>query len=512
MKKKKCSLLPPQRKISGFNQIKEMNTFNLIDSPWIPVRWQESASQSNPLVSLRETFIRAGEIIDLDCAPHERIALTRLLVCITHAALGAPESSTDWNGFGNDLETAVPVYLDRPDIFPHFNLLGDGPRFLQTTPEPSRGTKQYPLSQIFFHLSSGNNPTLLDHWGEKTRKWNFAQVALGLLCIQNFFVGGSMASLVKGNGPSLKSLQMFVCGETIRKTILNNCFDHSGIIETGADLGEPSWVGRPTDTLLSRLSPLSCKLWLSDDLVTTSIIQGYKYAEYPAYRDPFCTISSSKKKRWVLRAKPEQGIWRDLHLLTNLSRNETKDVPLNLQCYNDRNEIKESVALWVGELIKADDAKIENLAESNFTTPRHLFTEAGSHTYASGVDFAQLISKALNDAIWFSWKSRIADQSSNPPKPKKLPDNAIAQRHYWHILDQQHRLLIDLAGNPESRKGQPAFGETEASDPWTLIVRSAALEAYKSVCPRTTPRQMQAYAAGCKILHRGLYPKKAEVA
>ena len=103
--------------------------FNLIANPWIPVRLADGGRHE--LLGLEELFRRADAIKDLDCAPHERIALLRLLVCITHAALGAPESPEEWDDFGSDISLKVPDYLNRAEIKPHFNLLGDGPRFLQ---------------------------------------------------------------------------------------------------------------------------------------------------------------------------------------------------------------------------------------------------------------------------------------------------------------------------------------------------------------------------------------------
>jgi CRISPR type I-E-associated protein CasA/Cse1 len=116
-----------------------MQNFNLIDSPWIPVRWRADATTDTPLISLSDAFTRGTEIADLDCAPHERIAVTRLLVCITHAALGAPNDEEEWDGFGTNLAEAVPAYLMRTDIYPHFNLLGEGPRFLQENVSHKKG-------------------------------------------------------------------------------------------------------------------------------------------------------------------------------------------------------------------------------------------------------------------------------------------------------------------------------------------------------------------------------------
>ena len=50
------------------------------------------------------------------------------------------------------------------------------------------------------------------------------------------------------------------------------------------------------------------------------------------------------------------------------------------------------------------------------------------------------------------------------------------------------------------------FGE--ARDPWTGAVRAAADAAYESTCPRGTPRQYEAYAAGLRVLRP--LPKKSK--
>ena len=473
-----------------------MKTFNLIDQPWIPVRWlSQSPGSKPPTVSLLDAFTSSAHIADLDCAPHERIALCRLLVCITHATLGAPDDEDDWEDFGNDLAFAVPSYLARPEIHSHFNLLGAGERFLQKRPKSTDQKDGYPLSKIGFELSSGNNPKLLDHWGEDTRPWTPPAAALALLCFQNFFVGGSMASKVKGNGPALKSLQMLLSGDNLHTTILRNCLDEKHIGETGGKFGRPVWEKPADHNLLSRLAPTSCSLWLSDDLNTIFIDQGHQYLEYDACLDPFAsTFIGNDDKRRLIRAKPDQGIWRDLHLLTNLSDKKGSTPPLTLRCFNARKEIGDTTCLWVGELIKAKDAKIQDCTESSFTVPRSMFSEAGNHLYSAGIAHAETISRFLFGAI----KTYAASLSHEKPPIVE------GQKHYWHHLDQNHRVLIEMAGSPQP--GQ-VFGETGASDPWTTEVSIAATRAFKAVCPHGTPRQIQAHTLGTRTLHKALYPK-----
>jgi CRISPR system Cascade subunit CasA len=477
-----------------------MQNFNLIDSPWIPVRWRHNSGGDTPaLVSLHTAFSRSKEIADLDCAPHERIALTRLLVCITHASLGAPEDEDEWDDFGQNFAQEVTTYMQKPEIYPHFNLLGDGPRFLQSKKANAKTSEGYPLCKIFFHLASGNSPKLLDHWGEDPRPWSPAAAALGLLCLQNFFVGGSMASKVKGNGPSLKSLQLLLLGDSLQETLLRNCIDLKTLKQTGAELGAPVWETSPDNNLLARLAPKSCALWLADDLATTLIDQGYQYPEFEAYRDPYVTILTIKDNRRLLRANLEKGIWRDLHLLTNLKYTTETAGPLNLQSFNNSNTLNEYTNLWVGELIKAKDAKVIDCTESTFTVPHQLFCEDGQMVYAAGVDHADTVSRKLYGAIKTYWS---ALKHETPPIAK-------AQKHFWHRLDQQHRVLINMAGDPESRRG-PGIGVEDAKDSWTTLVRKAAFDAFDSVCPRSTARQIQAYATGIKPLLRALYPKESK--
>lgn len=109
--------------------------FTFWKHPWTP-------KARAGLVSLHDLFVHAEDIADLDVSAPERIALTRLLVGITHAALGAPDSPEQWAEFSCDIAHAVPAYLSRPEVLPHFNLLGAGPRFLQKQP-PALGIRKH---------------------------------------------------------------------------------------------------------------------------------------------------------------------------------------------------------------------------------------------------------------------------------------------------------------------------------------------------------------------------------
>ena len=482
-----------------------MSVFNLIESPWIPVRWLANTNSAAALVSLHDAFTRCAEIADLDCAPPERISLTRLLICITHAALGAPEDSDGWDGFDTDLEAKVATYLRSPEIYPHFNLLGDGQRFLQedlpVSADPVR------TSKLFANLATGNNPTIIDHSGmTASRDFPAASVALGLLTFQNFYpVYGAG---YKGRGPCSNgnSIHCLLMGACLRSFICLNLLDKQSVRSlTPKGMGRPIWecstpaeLNKSTQTFLGRLVPRHRSLRVRDDL---SFFDHQKnsllYPGWEPHREHTTSIIIDKKnQRRILPARLERAIWRDLHCITAL-RAGTSGAELNnhaapVLASHEEQLVNRNAQLWTGALITDLKAKILDTVESAFTISWELFCDSGRSIYSAGVDFAESLSKRLYGAIKTYYSLQKREQ----------PPIGEGQQYFWHALDQQYRELIALAADPESRRGEPSFGDTEATDEWTRLVRRAVQDAYDSVCPRTTPRQLQAYAAGLKILKK----------
>ena len=462
----------------GIEARPRMNIFNLIDSPWIPVRDLTSATR---LVGLDSLFREASQIADLDCPPHERIAIIRLLVALTHAASGAPQTAEDWDDFGDDLEDHVLAHLNQPEIRPGFNLLGDGPRFLQTPPPPDSIT--YPIDKIVEYLATGNNPNVLDHGGGQPRLLSNDSLARAVLAYQVFFVGGSMAKKVKGNGPAINFLNCLLVGSSLRETILLNCLDE----ETAAT------------TSLDRLIPRTAALWIADDGLRIHIEPGTPSLKFPDQRDPYSTAYAVKDKRYLLRADLEKGLWKDLHVITLLraAKGQEQQAPLNLQshAYQYTNH---DARLWLGEFIKAKDAKIIDSIESTFTVPFKMFSDVGRARYAAGVEWAERQSKQLYGAVK---QYGAAMKNESPPTDR-------AKQHYWHALEQRCDLLLAIVADTEPQAED--FGE--GSDPWTVAVRTAARRAYENACPHQTPRQLRAFAAGLRVLRPKSAKPKAEPA
>ncbi|MEM6912324.1 MAG: type I-E CRISPR-associated protein Cse1/CasA [Verrucomicrobiota bacterium] len=353
-----------------------MQNFNLIDHPWIPVRWKSTTADNPPLVSLHDAFVRGEEIADLDCLPQERISIIRLLVCITHATIGAPATPDGWNSFGDNLAQEATDYLERDDIHPHFDLLGDGPRFLQED-VPEKG-EPVPTSKLISSLATGNNPTLLDHHGmSSSRDYDPATIARALLTFQNFYP--LYGAGYKGKGPCCESnaIHSILIGKQLQETILLNCIDLQTISTTGCKtLGNPSWEAQTkaesitsTTTILGRLSPRHRSLKLTSDL--SGFYHRKESLQYPGW-EPFreasvTTFIDQKDNRRILPARVSRGIWRDLHIITLLNQNHDGTSPV-LQSHEQEFD-DEQCTIWSGALVTDLKAKILNTVESTFTLP-----------------------------------------------------------------------------------------------------------------------------------------------
>src|SRR5512146_2096263 len=98
-------------------------TMNLTIEPWVPAL---RADGRRDLFSLQALFAQAHELRDLAVKPHERIALMRLLLCITQAALDGPADEEAWEQCQPHIQPRVRGYLDH--WCSSFELLGEGPR------------------------------------------------------------------------------------------------------------------------------------------------------------------------------------------------------------------------------------------------------------------------------------------------------------------------------------------------------------------------------------------------
>lgn len=477
---------------------------NLTLDPWIPAL---RADGRRELFSLQDLFAQAHEVRDLEVKPHERIALMRLLLCITQAALDGPADDAGWESCEPLIQPRVRDYLAKWKAA--FELFGDAGRFLQfANLKPGKEEDDgNAATKLDLTLATGNNSTLFDNFAGEERTLLSARCAINLLAFQCFSPGGRIG-VAKWNGadtpgkgssnhaPCTPSsmIHTFVIGQTLLASIQKNLLTKEAVTDSiGSNRwGKPLWeclvktaadkasIANATGTYLGRLVPLSRAILLRNSGRFILLANGFDYPTFPAFREATATIFKRKDELAVLSASTSRSFWRQLSAVSVKRRNEADAAsgPLALNHLNGSFD----VALWLGALV-TDKAKIEDVVESSYSLPAGLFTEFGRAAYEKGVAHAEEREGMLIHAV----KAYAASLKLGNPAYDR------ARRQFWTRVEQHLSALFDLARNHHLVANLP-------NSAWGQAVESAARDAYEQSCPRQSPRQIEAYAQGLRKL------------
>lgn len=466
-------------------------------------------------MGLDEFFARAADITDLVAKPHERIALLRLLICVTQAALNGPADRSEWEECCDRIPESVREYLRQWKA--SFELFGEGARFLQV-PNLKPGKEDgegNAATKLDLTLATGNNATIFDNAGGSERSRTPAQLALALLTFQCLSPAGIIGA-VKWSGREIPKctgrhapaaaasmLHCYLTGAMLLQTIHLNLLDREqASYSFGRDgWGKPVWellvpslaakaeIHTATMTYLGRLVPLARAIRLSEEGKEIILGNGLDYPIYPEFREASATLVERKDGLGVLSASLERSLWRQLPAIT-VRRRASKDAASGPPTLSNLPESK-GAALWLGALV-TDKAKIEDVVEATYNLPAGMFQDTGRQVYEAGVAFAENWERAVGSSV----KAYASALKLEPPPYDK------ARRHFWTAIEQHVPTLLALTETP-------ALAADFAATPWGKAVRAAAKEAYEFACPRQTPRQIEAFAKGRQQLFlRTASPKK----
>ncbi len=478
---------------------------NLIVDPWIPAVRPDG---TRALFSLREIFRQADTLRDLSVRPHERIALMRLLICITQAALDGPEDQDALENCGDQIQPAVEKYLRKWEA--GFKLYDEKQPFLQV-PDLVPGkekTEANPLTKLDLALATGNNTTLFDNMAGDIRLVTSQRAALNLLTFQCFSPGGRIGVArwngheTPGNGssnhaPCLPSamLHALVIGDHLLSTIYRNLLSRQQVVDAFGfnKWGVPIWeqpvlnlndeaaVQNASGTYLGRLVPMSRAIRIHPDGHSMILANGLNYPIFPAFREPTATVIRRKDELALLPTSTGRSIWRQLSAVTvkRVAATDSVSGPLAMANVDQSRDC----TLWAGALV-TEKAKIEDLVESVYSVPGTLFTEIGRAAYEKAVQYAEAAESAAIQAV------KIYSVSLNVASP----GYDRARSAFWTLVEQNLSALFEVARVQIPPAQLPGCG-------WGRSVHAAAVQAYEHACPRQTPRQIQAYAAGLRRLH-----------
>ena len=506
-------------------------SFNLIDSPWIPVVMVDGKER---LVGLKELFDSSRCIADLSVRPEERVALMRLLMCISYAS----QRGKDWASHLQELENDAIDYL--AEWHESFWLHHDEKPFLQIAGLRFIGKdseKLTPLSKLDFALASGNNSQLNDHGGVEI---DDAKVARGILVCQCFSPGGLISPICWNGNESTKNsidapcipsgmLHAFLRGRTLKQTLRQNLPSPDVLItrfkhELGNDVvGEPVWEMFPqsfhdskavlnaTRTLVGRLVPLSRAILIKNN----GMILG-EALQYPSFNSAETyfpeELSATVRERAIkngkkelkqlelLKFNPDKAAWREMPaFLLQFSTMAFGRGPLTLSAlFKDTPKDNEIDVVVVG--VCRDKASIKETAEMSYPIRPKLLTEIGRQDYEFGLKQADLWAGRLGKAMETmrssldeGWDARVEKAGAGRQDLlQKLKRNAYID--YWTVAEQNIKILFDAANSETDEAAREGLRD------WSHLLQKAALKAYQRMESQLSGRHRRAYILGLRRL------------
>ena len=478
----------------------QVPVFNLVDEKWLPVA-------GKGLASLREIF--ASEDIEaFGGNPMQKIALLKFCLAIAQAA-HTPEDTSAWSALGTKgLREACLTYLEK--WHDAFWLYGEKP-FLQM-PAIARA-KKASFGALLPHIATGNTTILLDLHRE--RPLSDAEKALLTLVLMGFGFGGKKTdnSVVLTLGYTGKSNDKgkagtgkpgatlgyagyqhhFLTGSSLLETIWCNMLtlDDLGALPVFPEgVGTPPWERMPEgedcaiakalkESLMGRLVPLSKFVLLAEDGIHYSDGVQHLSHKFGGF-DPSIAMDASGKEIKALWADPEKQLWRMLSaLLAFLAGRQ------GMSCFGlERGIVRvceqcSRFGVWAGGI------RVSSNAGEQYASGSDDFVE--SAVQLAGEDVGETWFAALEDEVReldvLSRALYAAVRSYG--RAQKINDDAqakAASTMFWQLCNQRAQNLVNACGIGSHRELRPVFA-------------AFAQDAYNSVCPRDTARQLEAWAA-----------------
>ncbi len=492
---------------------------NLTADPWIPCTMKDGTPR---LVSLREAFSLGDRIQDVDVTPPQRVALVRLLLCVSQAALDGPADTSAWKHCREQMPSRVETYLERHrEAFELYR--DDGAwAFLQVPNlEPRPETV---VDKLDFGLASGNNPTLFDHdAGPDGRPLPDAQRALNLVTYQCFSPGGLIGSTRWGgtstsrsseHAPCVESsmLHTLVRGNDLLSTVHLNMVTRQEV-ERMANMawGRPVWESPPegphdprakelVSSYLGRLTPVSRAIRLARESTRITLANGIAYPKLPEIREPMATVvvpeDTKGKGQGQARYLPvdlSRHPWRELGSILATGTSSKAAGAIFLGRLRDMVDA-EAIDIWTGGLA-TNQAKLLDVAEWTFHLEKGILGEASLEKYSEGVAMANRAARLLGHAIavyyaelgvsaFAKTEQGTFARNDTRTREERRKTTRKATAHYWSRLDTTYGVLVQAAADDKA---------SLAGD-WYSVVRVAMQEAFRQACAHETPRQIRAFA------------------
>ena len=428
--------------------------FNLLDEPWIPVRWTPEAlrSASGELpdrLGLREVLARSPDIASLAISmPLAHSALLRVLYALTARVTGLDEAGPgDWGERRLELldrrelpQKGLEEYLGRyHDRFYLYDSEGGRP-WMQDARLATQcdAKKTAGVNKLIVTRSSGNNHAWFRHDNDACPDLpTAAEAALNLLVWHYYGPSGRCSAReVNGKrtasataGPLRTALSYHPVGDTLFETLLAGLVPPEATVRRGEDQCPWEWEALPDPDdappvpsgPCSRLTACSqhALLLVPDDdnpeLVRDAYITwAYRTGRIPR-DDPFLIWQISKDgNRYPRPADSRRALWRDLDALL-LKEPPGTAQPRRPKVFDTAVEVSDD--LRVRALGCEQEGQVKNFQFVDASTPPLLgYVEDRSPRIAPALarvqHLGELYGRRLDRAVKLAWKLYTDDSDA----------------------------------------------------------------------------------------------------
>lgn len=450
-----------------------MSSFNLVDDPWLPVRYVDGGETE---LGLRAILRDTPQIDDLAISfSLEYVATLRMVVAVLQSAVNGPSSLVQkqrWLREHAELQPALDRYFEK--WHERFELFHPERPFMQAPLKPGV-PKPGTVAALRPDWASGNNATLFDHHIDSNPEPLAAgEAARALLTTLLFQPGGGVSKpFNRTDSPATKTLQVLVEGRNLWE----------GLVANAPVLHDPSvrpaWEQPEHDAERARSTGTTPEGWLDraswrsravrlmpdkDGFVRQAQLQQHlKISDAPPF-DPYAPIRRvAGKPPTPIRASRTKALWRDAEaLIVGLRADDDHSTAVAeaLQAFDRQLGVR-----IAGQVVM--QAKLVDLREGRLPLSRDLL-ENDTHIEAVSVlvEASEDAAKALRGAIRHaSAEMGIADGWRRA---------ARWETGFWAALAGPfHARIQQLAATSD-----PEALHEEIVDPWRSKVAGAARDAY----------------------------------
>lgn len=312
-----------------------MSHFNLIDEPWIPVRFPDGSRME---LGVRDTLLRAKDIAVIeDPSPLVVASLHRFLLAVLYRALEGPTDIDQAKGwFKSGLpEDKINAYLEQWRS--RFWLFDEKYPFGQNPNVPAKEIE--PWTKLTAEHNATTNKVLFDHVDTKAPGVRtYAECARWLTSTMSFSLSGGRGYFPS---PSVNGLMCIPIGRNLHETLCYCLVDQNREVIKG---DVPLWEREPESLPINSpkrpargnadLYTWPARMTQLNELPSGGVayirfVSGLGFEPSVTFSDPMLAYTSDKEKgRLAVRFREDRGVWRDFD---SLLPGAGGDAPLTIQ-------------------------------------------------------------------------------------------------------------------------------------------------------------------------------------